>query len=107
MIHKNGEGVVITGMAASTCCGLGIAKLFSRLGQKLYSQNEAADDGQGFFRKLGEFGHDIAGLERQTRTDNELTRHLLEALDYDNLYSDLRGIQGGLEYIADVIRNHH
>ena len=31
---------------------------------------------------------------------------LLEALISDNLYSDLRGVQGGLEYIADAIRNH-
>jgi len=31
---------------------------------------------------------------------------LLEALSPDDLYNDLRGIQGGLEYIADAIRNH-
>lgn len=31
---------------------------------------------------------------------------LLEARLYENLYTDLRGIQAGLEYIADAIRNH-
>ena len=31
---------------------------------------------------------------------------LLEADDKKSLYSDLRGVQGGLEYIADAIRNY-
>ena len=79
------ERVVITGMAASTCCGLGVDKLFKKFGKGVHprlSRNVTGTNNK-HSKEFTEIRHDISKLLRTTRTENRLTCHLLAAIDHD------------------------
>ena len=81
------DRIFITGMAASTCCGLGKAALFRRLKRGPRSavasaQNSKGGGDQQSFR-FPPITVDISDYVRITRTENELTRQLLAAVACD------------------------
>ncbi len=94
-MSSSADRIFITGMAASTCCGLGKAALFRRLKRGLSSavasaQNSKGGGDQQSFR-FPPITVDISDYVRITRTENELTRQLLAAVACD-LHTKLGGI---------------
>ncbi|MCZ6820873.1 MAG: beta-ketoacyl synthase N-terminal-like domain-containing protein [Calditrichaeota bacterium] len=80
------ERVVITGLAASTCCGVGIEPLFQRFARGLRSNADSEADFSSQtngFKKFAKISLDIRDLVRKTRTDNLLTQHVLAAVECD------------------------
>ncbi len=72
--------ILVTGVAASTCCGVGVAPFFARLERNL-SSNGAPSKGDRY--RFPPITTDISEYVRITRTENELTRQLLAAVAAD------------------------
>lgn len=78
--------IVITGVAASTCYGIGVEPLYKRLAQgfQYRSRSGQSFDAQGNgFKQFRKISHDVTDLLRKTRTNNRLTHHVLAAVDFE------------------------
>lgn len=85
-MYARTDQVFVTGCAASTCCGVGVAPLFARFRRGLSSDsapptNPCSANRQGF--RFPPITVDISQYVRITRTENELTRQLLAAVASD------------------------
>ncbi len=72
--------ILVTGVAASTRCGVGVGPFFARLERNL-SSNGAPSEGDRY--RFPPITTDISEYVRITRTENELTRQLLAAVAAD------------------------
>ena len=72
--------ILVTGVAASTRCGVGVGPFFARLDRNLSSNGARSEGDQYGFLPITT---DISEYVRITRTENELTRQLLAAVAAD------------------------
>ena len=71
--------IFVTGMAASTCCGVGTAPLLARL----RGNGRSAPAAPATERRFPSISNDISRYVRITRTEDELTRQILAAVVCD------------------------
>lgn len=97
--------IVVTGVAASTCCGVGVERLFRRLARGFPGHERPQPEGgatSNSFKKFAGLSHDVSDLIRKTRTDDLLTQHVFAAVDCD-LGATLRPLDEDLQARTGVV----